>query len=182
MVKCIHDKIDKDEVQWVRSGRKTIAIQVKEDGSVVVRIPWRVTRKQAEAFLQEKSEWVEKQQKQMAIRRSRQPRLTEEERKRGRALAKEMIPQRTAWYASQMGVTYNRIFIREQKTRWGSCSGQGNLSFNWKLILLPQELMDYVIVHELAHRKEMNHSKEFWKALETVLPDYRKRRKRLKEM
>lgn len=172
---------EKQEIQWVRSRRKTIAIQVKEDGSVVVRMPWRASRRQAEAFLQEKREWVERQQRRMELRRSRQPLLTEEERKRGRALARKIIPQRTAWYAGKMGVTYNRIFLREQKTRWGSCSGQGNLNFNWKLILLPQELMDYVIVHELAHRREMNHSEQFWKIVEEVLPDYRERRKRLRE-
>ena len=80
-----------------------------------------------------------------------------------------------------MGVDYGRITIREQKTRWGSCSSKGNLNFNWKLVLLAPELLDYVVVHELAHRREMNHSKNFWKIVEAELSDYRERRRRLKE-
>ena len=81
-----------------------------------------------------------------------------------------------------MGVTYNRITIREQKTRWGSCSSAGNFNFNWKLVLMPSELLDYVVVHELAHRKEMNHSPRFWAVVEKELPDYRERREKLKKM
>ena len=74
------------------------------------------------------------------------------------------------------------LLCGEHKTRWGSCSSKGNLNFNWKLILLPPELLDYVVVDELAHRKEMNHSAAFWKVVEEVLPDYRERRKALKEI
>ena len=80
-----------------------------------------------------------------------------------------------------MKVTYGRITIRDQKTRWGSCSSRGNLNFNWRLLLMPERVMDYVIVHELAHRREMNHSAAFWQIIETYLPDYRERRQWLKE-
>ncbi len=98
-----------------------------------------------------------------------------------RRAARKKIIERTAWYAKIMGVTYGRISIRAAKTRWGSCSGEGNLNFHWKLILMPPEILDYVVVHELAHRKQMNHSPLFWAEVEKVLPDYKARRAWLKE-
>ena len=76
---------------------------------------------------------------------------------------------------------YGRIAIKAAKTRWGSCSAQGNLNFHWKLILMPPAILDYVVVHELAHRIEMNHSPRFWTQVERILPDYRERRRWLKE-
>ena len=80
-----------------------------------------------------------------------------------------------------MNLQYGRITIRNQKTRWGSCSGKGNLNFNCLLMLAPDEIVDYVVVHELCHLIEMNHSKAFWAQVENVLPDYRERRKWLKD-
>lgn len=89
---------------------------------------------------------------------------------------------KTKKYAAQMNVTYGRITIRNQQTRWGSCSSKGNLNFNYRLFFLPEELRDYVIVHELAHRRQMNHSKLFWAEVEKVLPDYKVRRQALKRI
>ena len=97
-----------------------------------------------------------------------------------REQARARISERAAWFARIMGVSYGRITIRAAKTRWGSCSAKGNLNFHWKLILMPEEVLDYVVVHELAHRKQMNHSPAFWAEVEKVLPDYRERRRWLK--
>lgn len=91
------------------------------------------------------------------------------------------LENRCAYFAKRMAVDYNRIAVRAAKTRWGSCSAQGNLNFHWKLVLMPPEILDYVVVHELAHRKEMNHSQRFWAEVERILPDYKARRKWLKE-
>ena len=95
--------------------------------------------------------------------------------------ALQIIPQRVAYYAEKMNVTYGRITIRNQKTRWGSCTSQGNLNFNCLLMKAPKEVLDYVVVHELCHRKEMNHSKAFWDYVESVMPDYKVHRAWLKE-
>lgn len=168
--------------EWIRSGRRTIAIQVKADGRVIVRSPYSVSKKQVEQLLQEKRAWIVKQQEELENVREKKIVITEDMRKQGVRKALEHIPERVAYYASIMGVSYGRITIREQKTRWGSCSDKGNLNFNWKLVLMPEEVLDYVVVHELAHRKEMNHSKEFWKIVEHILPDYKERRKTLTEM
>ena len=92
-----------------------------------------------------------------------------------------VIPRRVAYFADKIGVSYGRITLRQQKTRWGSCAANGNLNFNWLLILAPPEVLDYVVVHELCHRKEMNHSQAFWKEVEAILPDYREREKWLKD-
>ena len=88
---------------------------------------------------------------------------------------------RVAYYAEKLGVSYGKITLRQQKTRWGSCAANGNLNFNWLLILAPPEVLDYVVVHELCHRREMNHSQAFWKEVEKILPDYRERQKWLKD-
>lgn len=98
-----------------------------------------------------------------------------------REYARAELEKRVKLFGRQMQVSVNRISIKEQKTRWGSCSSKGNINFNWKLVLMPERIMDYVVVHELAHRKQMNHSKSFWREVEIVLPDYRERKQWLRE-
>ena len=155
--------------QWIRSHRKTIAIQIDRNGQVILRTPYWITKRQAEKFLDEKKEWILKNIRRVENRKTDEILISEEQRREGIERAKRIFPERTAYFAL------------EQKTRWGSCSSKGNLNFNWKLVLLAPELLDYVVVHELAHRREMNHSKNFWKIVEAELPDYRERRRRLKE-
>ena len=169
------------EYQWVRSNRKTTAIQINEKGDIIVRSPYSVSRRKVEQMLREKQDWIEKHQKAIKERENSRREMTEQERREGIERAKQILPARIQYYAKIMGVTYGRITLREQKTRWGSCSAKGNLNFNCLLALMPDEILDYVVVHELAHRMEMNHSDKFWKIVENVLPDYRERRKWLKE-
>ena len=168
--------------EWIRSRRRTVAVQVREDGSVVVRTPYFVSQAQAEQFIKERKDWILENQKELIEAQKHKKVITEEMRREGMEKALKIFPERVEYYARLMGITYGRITIREQKTRWGSCSGKGNLNFNWKLTLMPMEILDYVVVHELAHRKEMNHSQKFWKIVEQVLPDYQERRRRLREL
>lgn len=95
--------------------------------------------------------------------------------------ARGVISRLVAEHAGRMGVTYGRIAIRGQRSRWGSCSEAGNLNFNWRLVMMPEHICEYVVVHELAHRKQLNHSKKFWKEVENALPDYRIRDEWLKK-
>lgn len=166
--------------EWIRTARKTISIQIKDDGRVIVRSPYRTSRKRIEELLKEKQEWISTKLRQLEEEKKKQIVITGEMRCQGKKEAKKKIHERAEYYAEIMDVSYGRIAVKEQKTRWGSCSARGNLNFNWKLILMPEEILDYVVVHELAHRKELNHSPAFWKVVEDVMPDYKERRHWLK--
>lgn len=159
--------------QWIRSRRKTIAIQIDRNGQVILRTPYGITKRQAEKFLDEKKDWILKNIRQVENRKTDQIMISEEQRREGIELAKRIFRERTAYYALRMGVDYGRITIREQKTRWGSCTSEGNLNFNWRLIFAPEKVLDYVVVHELAHRKEMNHSPAFYAVVASVMPEYK---------
>jgi hypothetical protein len=98
-----------------------------------------------------------------------------------RQQARQVCTERVVFYAAKMGVTYERIRISSARTRWGSCSSRGTLSFTWRLMLAPLDVVDYVVVHELAHRREPNHSPRFWAVVEQFMPDYKKRREALKK-
>ena len=171
-------RMEKMEYTIIRSSRKTISIQLSPSGEVVVRAPNRMPKRDIERFLEEKRDWIEGH-----LRKLPQvpPKLTEEELEELARNAKEILPEITAHFAPLVGVVYGRITIRAQRTRWGSCSVQGNLNFNCLLMLAPDDVMEYVVVHELCHRKEMNHSARFWAEVERVLPGYRESRRWLKE-
>ena len=162
----------------IRSSRKTVSIQLSPGGDVVVRAPNRMPKREIERFLKEKRGWIEGH---LARLPEAQPKLTEAELRELARHAAEVLPEIAAYYAPKVGVDYGRITIRAQRTRWGSCSAQGNLNFNCLLMLTPDDVMEYVVVHELCHRKEMNHSARFWAEVERVLPGYRESRRWLKE-
>ena len=166
--------------QLIRSDRKTIALQLTPQGELIVRAPRRMKKAEIDTFVLSKTDWIEKH-RQVLSQTPAMPRFTPEEINAlaDRALAE--LPGRVAHFAKIVGVTYGGITIRNQRSRWGSCSSAGNLNFNCLLMLAPPEVRDYVIVHELCHRKEMNHSPAFWAEVEKVLPDYQERTKWLKE-
>ena len=165
--------------QIIKSDRKTIAIQIKPDGQVVVRCPKRMRVEEARRFVESKADWIEKH---LAKRQPQNvAKYTPEEVEQLREQARKLVTERVRYYAPIIGVTYGQIAIRTQHTRWGSCSSKGNLNFNCLLALVPPEVLDYVVVHELCHRKELNHSARFWSQVEQVFPDYKAQRRWLKE-
>lgn len=172
-------------VLLVRSSRKTLAVQIRADGTVIARAPLRMPKDRILCFLSEKASWIRMQQGRMQerekMRQQARIHLDAAQEKELRERAKSVLAQRTAYFARQIGVTYGRITVRDQKTRWGSCSQTENLNFNFRLILAPLEVLDYVVVHELCHRRQMNHSTQFWQEVAQVLPDYRKRKAWLTE-
>ena len=168
--------------ELIRSNRKTIALQIKGDGRIIVRAPLRMVDRDIQRFVASKTEWIKKH---LAIIQQRQQPVgsafTLEQLQQLAEAAKSDLPRRVARFAALVGITYGRITIRAQKSRWGSCSGKGNLNFNCLLMLCPEDVRDYVVVHELCHRKELNHSPRFWAEVEKVLPGYRVQRKWLKD-
>ena len=144
-------------VLLVRSSRKTLAVQIRTDGTVIARAPLRMPKDRILCFLSEKASWIRMQRGRMQerenMRQQARIHLDAAQEKELRERAKSVLAQRTAYFARQVGVTYGRITVRDQKTRWGSCSQTGNLNFNFRLILAPLEVLDYVVVHELCHRR-----------------------------
>ena len=172
------------EYTIIRSNRRSLSITIDPDANLIVRAPRRMSDKTIAAFVASKRDWIEKHMEKVrkrAAKREEVPEFTEEERKAFTKKARKMILEKVAYYAPIVGVTYGRIAIRKQRTVWGSCSAKGNLNFNYLLAMMPDEVVDYVVVHELCHRKEMNHSPRFWAEVEKVIPNHKALRKWLKE-
>lgn len=165
-------------VELVRSGRRrTIGLEMKGDGRIVLRAPYGVSEARLAAFVESRRSWLCNHLNRIEQEKKNPPaaeRLTDEAIRVLTKRAAEEIPKRAAYFAPLVGVTYGRITIRCQKTRWGSCSAQGNLNFNCLLMLAPPQVIDSVVVHELCHRKEMNHSSRFYAEVRRVFPEYDK--------
>lgn len=169
------------EYTVIKSKRRTFALQIR-DGELIVRCPLRATRRQIELFLRQNGEWIARHmEKARKIQKDAGETLTESELKALRDTAKQVIPEKVRRWAAVIGVSFGRISIRCQHTRWGSCSSRGDLNFNCLLMLCPEEVLDSVIVHELCHRKEMNHSERFYAEVLRAFPDYGQSRKWLRE-
>ena len=166
--------------QVIRSSRKTISLEIRPDGSVLVRSPRRLSDRAIRDFVASKEVWLREKLQKYETRPALSP-LTDGELEDLKQRAKEDLAERVYRFAPLVGVTHGRITIRAQHTRWGSCSREGNLNFNCMLMLAPPEIRDYVVIHELCHRKHLNHSADFWAQVEAHCPDYRIHRKWLKE-
>lgn len=177
--------LDKDiKYTVVRSRRRSVAIMIDPDANLTVRAPLRMSDGAIAEFVASKQDWIQKHLEKMqhrVLKRNETPAFTQAEREELIQRALKIIPERVAHFAPIIGVTYGNITIRNQKTVWGSCSAKGNLNFNYLLAALPAEVADYVVVHELCHRKEMNHSARFWAEVGKIIPNHKEIRKWLKE-
>lgn len=171
----------------IYSDRKTCAISISPEGEITLRLPLHTSGEQIRHLLLEKQHWIITHYLEAKEHAAHRPvsDLTDNQRaaleKRYIQAAKDYFPKRAAYYLPFTGGSFQRITIRDQKTRWGSCSARGTLSFNWRLMLAPPAVLDYVVVHELCHLTHMNHSPAFWALVESVCPDYRIHRQWLKE-
>ena len=158
----------------VRSNRRTMALEIR-DGELIVRAPYSAPQRDIDQMIREKRSWIEKHLQMSQERKEAasgiQPLTLEELNELGQK-AVEYIPQRVSHYAALLKVYPRKITIRNQRTRWGSCSANGNLNFNCILMLTPPEVIDSVVVHELCHLKEMNHSDRFYREVKSVFPEY----------
>ena len=207
-------------LQIIKTNRRTLALEIAPDGTVLVRGPRYLPEAALRAFALSKRDWIEAQLDQRAahpahvlkdgailplygdqIRVHLDPAAARSRFQRGvltlpgaeserqlaaaegfyRRRAREIFQDRLAHYAPILGVKHETLTVTGAKTRWGSCSQKGDIRLNWRLLLGKPEWLDYVVVHELAHRKQMNHSPAFWALVESVLPDYRVRKKELNQ-
>ncbi len=167
------------EYSLIRSQRKTLSLEVRRDLTVLVRAPLRCPKDEIDRFVQRHEDWIAAHLEQQRQRGAAHPEPTEEERKGLIARARAELPPKVAHYAARMGVEPAGITITSARTRFGSCSGKNRLSFTWRLMEYPEAAIDAVVVHELAHIVHKNHGKDFYALVESVLPDYKRRKKLL---
>ena len=171
------------EIQIIRSRRKTLSMELK-NGQVVVRAPKWVSRKEIDGFIDSHRAWLAKvmaREEQRQARLAAVVKLTGEQMDELVRLARLYSPRRVAHYAPLVGVDYGKITVRRQRSRWGSCSAKGNLSFNCLLMLSPPQVIDSVVAHELCHRRVMDHSQRFYDLLLGIMPDYPEHHKWLRQ-
>ncbi len=168
------------EFEIIRSSRRTMAIEVKTGGNVVVRVPKKAKDSVVESFLDSRYEWILKAVERQRARANKYD-LSADEAKRLKELAKSVIPDRVQYFSNVMGLRPTGVKITSAKTRFGSCSANNSLNFSFYLMGYPMEAVDYVVVHELAHIRHKNHQKEFYVLIERYLPDYKMRAALLKK-
>jgi len=154
-----------------RKGARRYILRVRLDGVVRVTVPWHGSRAEADQFLRERREWIVRELRRQDVARDRSSLPHDVESALRRQAARE-LPQRLAELASLHGFTVTAVSIRNQRTRWGSCSPTGRISLNWRLVQVPPEVRDYVLLHELTHLRHLNHSARFWRELARVCPGH----------
>ena len=170
-------KIGEYNVEVRRSKRKSAIIKITADMQIVVFVPLYVSDNEIEKMVISKSKWIDEHMLKVQStidERSKLEKITFEQVKELADQAVEYIPKRVKYYAEKENFVYNKITIKNLVSRWGSCSTKGNLNFNFLLMLTPDYVIDYIVVHELCHLREMNHSEKFWAEVEKIMPDYQR--------
>lgn len=180
-------KLQGEEIDYnLRKNRRTkrLRLTIYCDGSFAVSAPRRLALDDIENYILQKSDWVLSRLK--IFKRKTENgifgKTSASDYPRLKKAALELAQKKVAEFNQRYNLSYRRISIRNQKTRWGSCSKAGNLNYNYKIALLPERLADYIIVHELCHLQEFNHSWKFWDLVVQTLPDYKQRRKEIKNI
>lgn len=161
---------------------RRLRLTIHQGGDFVVTAPKALSLRGIESYLKVKASWILEKLK--IARTQKKPFLSGKNRKEYLELkdkARKIITEKVEFFAQRHSFHYNRISVRNQKTRWGSCSQKGNLNYHYKIALLPDDLADYIIVHELCHLRELNHGRNFWREVENILPGYKERIKKIKK-
>ncbi|MCQ2483728.1 MAG: M48 family metallopeptidase [Clostridia bacterium] len=167
------------EYSIIRSSRKTLAVQITQNCEIIVRAPKLCSQRKIDTFLSEHSEWIENALKKQQKVKAGKVELNEETIAKLKALAKKILPEKAEYFAKIMGVDFSSVKITSAQKRFGSCNTKNNICFSYILMLYPESAVDYVVVHELAHTVHHDHSRQFYKCIEAVLPDYKEREKLL---
>ena len=167
------------DYEIIYSSRKTVSLCIKDE-RLIVRAPRGVTKGKIEEIVSKHEKWILNNLERQRQKKESMPTLTDFEVRELKRQAKIILTRKTEYFSQIMGLKYSRITITSAETRFGSCSSKGNISYSYQLMLYPDAAVDYVVVHELAHLSEMNHSPRFYAIVEKVLPDYKQRKKLLK--
>ncbi len=168
------------EYEIIYSKRKTLALEVTKNLEVKVRAPYRTNKAVIEKFVSSHLDWIEKSKAKITQKSASKPEPTKEQERYYKDLAKSVIPKKVAYFSHLTGLKPSAVHITSAKTRFGSCSGKNSVNFSWRLMQYPDSAIDYVVLHELAHIKHHNHSKEFYSLIARYMPDYKDRKKLLK--
>lgn len=166
--------------QLIRSHRRSVSLIVTKEAELIIRAPHQLPEAHILKFVEQKKDWIERKIKEMA-NRPRPLTLTQTQQQAYRELAKKIIPQRVKYFSELTGLSPKLVKISNAKKRWGSCTSKGTINLSWRLVLTPPEVIDYVVVHELVHLVEPNHSKRFWRRVAEIIPGYQAQRKQLRE-
>lgn len=176
--------VDNNKITYTLSHSRRarrMRLAVHSDGSVVVTTPFFVGESMVEKLIREKSQWLLAKIKYFTQLPDRKiVRQTKADYEKHKEDARQLVFDRLEYYSQQYKFPFNRVSIRNQKTRWGSCSIKGNLNFNYKVLFLEKRVQDYIIVHELCHLKEFNHSRQFWNLVAQTIPGWKAIRRELK--